>query len=483
MFEDPTSTVLLGGSGIVGWRTNPALGSSYAPASLLLAAGPTTGEVGVASAAFVVSADGALAGSVTITPSASGGTGTFSPTSQSITTGQTAQFTFTPNATGAYTISFSNTGGLTNPVPLPYEAVSSAPPIDIENNWLVDVSPLRAWLASQGTIPANCLLPTDKHGLANKVRAWLEKCGDTGQTIVNVDSAATTSTTIDHNGGTWLSLVADPTDAGRTVYKMRVNKTLANWTVASKKWRSQIGSYGNNMYEPWDGEQWCVAGIYLPAIWHQLAASGGSEWCVLMEWHDAGGGLTGNPPLAVEWRSGAGVPANSKMSVAVRRYSGSWPVDPVRGANTVVAQTEMQGMTDDWVYLIWRIRTGCGYVDYPDYVDASNWGAPVEQYGPVGTAGTAFAKLYAAFGESAVPQQILDYQGFWGSPFPTSLSATKKARSGYWIIGVYGMTTFNATTGDDREMWSRGFTQWRATDIPETVSAADMLAAFKALRD
>ena len=120
-----------------------------------------------------------------------------------------------------------------------------------------------------------------------------------------------------------------------------------------------------------------------------------------------------------------------------------------------------------------EISTGNGYTDPVDG----------QIYGPVGAQRTAFVRLYAAFGEAGVPQIITDYQGFWGSPFPSSMALADKSYSGYWKTGLYSKTNFTAATTDNRETWNKGFTQWRAADIPSNVSAAQMLAAFKGLRD
>lgn len=476
MFEDPTAVKVAGGTGKTGWRVTGGGGSSSATATALLATGPTTGEAGVASDPFVVSANGSLAGAVTVTPSAVGGSGgTFSPPSQTITSGQAAQFTFTPNSVANYTISFTNSATLANPAPLSYASVSPAPPpIDIEQNWLVDVSPLRAWLSSQGVIPANCLLPTNKAGRSNKVRLQYEKCRDTSIASADAATGTTTASTWDGNGGTWLSRVVDPVNAARTVFKTRVNKAVANWVNSADRFRAEAMSTGNDRYEPWGGVQWCVGAIYLPAIWHQLEASSGNEWAIVMQWHDASGGLSGNPPIAVEWRSGAGVAANSRFRLNVRKYNNpNWPANQAPKITSQVVTQDFQGLTDDWVYLIWHMCTGNGYTDPVDG----------QIYGPVGAQRTAFVRLYAAFGEAGVPQIITDYQGFWGSPFPSSMALADKSYSGYWKTGLYSKTNFTAATTDNRETWNKGFTQWRAADIPSNVSAAQMLAAFKGLRD
>lgn len=83
--------------------------------------GPSSGTVGVASTNFTAGADGAITGTVIVTPSDGGGGGTFTPTTVSISAGTpTGTFTYTPASTGAKTISTTNNGGLSNPTSLTY---------------------------------------------------------------------------------------------------------------------------------------------------------------------------------------------------------------------------------------------------------------------------------------------------------------------------------------------------------------------------
>lgn len=474
MFQDPTAVQVSGGTGIVGWSVSGSSGPSSSPATALLASGPSAGQVDVASAPFLVGVNGSLSGTVTITPAVSGGTGTFAPTSQAITNGQQASFTFTPSSTGTLSVSFSNNGDLTNPGVLPYESSEGSPSAPDLSAWLVDSNPIRPWLADQGQIPAGVLLPTNKVGQENLVQGQYEKCGDPGVTTVEVETAATSATTIDANGGTWLSRVVDPQVGTRVAFKALINKTVANWTDPTHKVRAEMGSTGQARYEPWGQEQWCIGAIRLGAEWHNLEAKSGNEWAVLMQFHDAGGGLTANPPLAVEWSSGAGNPSASRLVLQIRQYDNpGWPADQTRGLNALRVQYPFATATDDWMYLIWHYCFGNGYT------------CPVdgEIYGPVGAARTAFVKFYAALGEAAAPELVYDYQGFWGSPFPSSMALADKLKSGYWKAGgIYSKTNFTAATGDNRIVHNLGFRQWRVPDLPVGVTAADVLAAFKASR-
>lgn len=85
--------------------------------------GSVSGLVGVASGNYTVGANGAITGTIVVTPSDSGGGGTFTPTTVSISSGSpTATFTYTPGSAGTKTISVTNNGGLTNPGSSTYTA-------------------------------------------------------------------------------------------------------------------------------------------------------------------------------------------------------------------------------------------------------------------------------------------------------------------------------------------------------------------------
>ena len=99
--------------------------------------GPSSGNFGEPSTPFTVAlpVGGIIVGSVTITPSAGGGGGSFTPTSVVLTTAAPSQtFTYTPASGGVKTISTTNSGTLTNPTPLSYTSIA-----------LVDGDPVSQW--------------------------------------------------------------------------------------------------------------------------------------------------------------------------------------------------------------------------------------------------------------------------------------------------------------------------------------------------
>jgi len=101
--------------------------ASVVAATVIAVSGPASGLISVASANFTASANGTITGTVVITPSDSGGGGTFSPTTVSISSGTpTATFTYTPASIGAKAITFTNNGSLTNQSTLTYSVSSSS---------------------------------------------------------------------------------------------------------------------------------------------------------------------------------------------------------------------------------------------------------------------------------------------------------------------------------------------------------------------
>lgn len=112
-------------SGMAVAALRPASGGGGATATTL--SGPSGGVVSVASSNFTVGANGAITGTVTVTPSDGGDGGTFTPTSVAISSGTpTATFTYTPASTGVKTISISDDGGLTDASSISYTVSSGS---------------------------------------------------------------------------------------------------------------------------------------------------------------------------------------------------------------------------------------------------------------------------------------------------------------------------------------------------------------------
>lgn len=97
-------------------------------ATAITMTGPSSGTNGTASTNFTIGANGAITGTVVVTPSDGGGGGTFTPTTVSISAGApTATFTYTPTSTGAKTVSVTNNGALSNPSSITYTSGATVP--------------------------------------------------------------------------------------------------------------------------------------------------------------------------------------------------------------------------------------------------------------------------------------------------------------------------------------------------------------------
>ena len=123
---DTYRCVVTNGGGSV-TSASATLNVTAAPATAITLAGPSGGQVGVASAAITVGANGAVSGSHTVTLSDGGGGGAFTPATITLTAGEpTGTVTYTPSSAGAKTISATDAGGYAAPASLTYTASSTA---------------------------------------------------------------------------------------------------------------------------------------------------------------------------------------------------------------------------------------------------------------------------------------------------------------------------------------------------------------------
>lgn len=155
--------------------------------------GPSGGVNGVASTNFTVGANGAITGTVTVTPSDSSGGGTFSPTSVAINSGTpTATFTYTPGSVGTKTISISDDGGLTDATPLSY-VVTAAPITVAVTDSNVFFSPYNWYSNGGGSMQANNIKGSSTYALSNNTGAYIKfkvTLATTGNISLTVDNAA-----------------------------------------------------------------------------------------------------------------------------------------------------------------------------------------------------------------------------------------------------------------------------------------------------
>jgi hypothetical protein len=152
-----------------GSLTNPSALTYTPTATAVTLSGPSTCTVGSPSTPFTVGANAALTSSVTVTPSDSGGGGTFSPTSVVISSGTpTATFTYTAGSIGIKSISVTNSGGLTNPSALSVTASilpATAVTLSGPSSGLVGSASTNFTAGANGTITGTVVVtPNDSSG-------------------------------------------------------------------------------------------------------------------------------------------------------------------------------------------------------------------------------------------------------------------------------------------------------------------------------
>ncbi len=135
---------------------------------------------------FTVGADGAISGTVVVTPSDSGAGGTFSPTSASISSSSaTATFTYLALSAGAKSISVTNNAGLGNPSSLAYTAASAGAgsSVFLPTNANIFFSPYNWYSDGAGALQANNIRASSTVVWANMRGAYL-KFKATGTTAI-----------------------------------------------------------------------------------------------------------------------------------------------------------------------------------------------------------------------------------------------------------------------------------------------------------
>jgi hypothetical protein len=207
------------------------------PATAVTMTGASSGTVGVASTNFTVGANGAITGTVVVTPSDGGAGGTFTPTTVSISSGSpTGTFTYTAASTGAKTISVTNDGGLTNPSNITYTAsASSTNPANSAGisyspyNW--NVNSTRAKTINAGAYfktiftGASCTLNFDLTGISTPYPYLVIRVDRT--TLQRVQIASTVSVTM-------------PTGQDNTSHLLEV--VVDSTTETVNRWTSQANA-------------------------------------------------------------------------------------------------------------------------------------------------------------------------------------------------------------------------------------------------
>lgn len=449
-------------------------------AGALYLAGPESVNNGDTSLQFTVSADGQINGSITVALAAANAlgvaAGSLSAATVTLSPSATYQtFTFTPANEGPVTITATASG--MSSAAIACDVLPAASPAVAVPNWKFWLDPDQAWESAA---------PTNHKGEQNQIRIQTEFQGAAGPgTILSTDTWKAAGTYEDTSAGgvqltstemrrgmvsgppryVMMRRVTDPADAGRTVFEARLDQAETAW-VSGTSFRAELNPNGAASRVPWSTDVWLVLGAYFPTA-YLLSTPQSGYYNIITQAHDFGGGLGGNPPIALQLQGGAGDAANASVVYIIRRYAGSgWPAAPVKGS-TIVQQGQLVAgpAAETHHYFVVHYRAGCGYAD-PTLGDI---------YGSTADPSAYFIEIYHAE-DTGPPVKRARYSGFWGSPFdPTTTGATNAAdvtaginnRAPYWKLMQYVKTNFlPAAAGTDRTLMSRGMKQWITADNP-----------------
>lgn len=156
--------------------------SNPATTTTVTLTGPTSGSSGVISSPFTVGTNGAIVGTLVITPAVTGG-GTLTPATINLTAASpTGQFTYTPASTGSKSISVTNSQTLFNPSPITFTSTGAATFFEDDYQGMTGVLNARTPNVSNAnahnwTDPASSGQPQYGYMLTNSSEGYLMQMG------------------------------------------------------------------------------------------------------------------------------------------------------------------------------------------------------------------------------------------------------------------------------------------------------------------
>ena len=223
--------------------TDPNALSELASASAvtLTAPSPASGASETASGNWTVAANGAISGTVIVTPNDNGGGGTFTPSTVSISAGSpTATFTYTPASAGSKSIAVTNNGGLTNPSAITYTSQATATTIT-----LTAPSPASG---SSNTPSANWTVGADGI-ISGTIRVTPNDSANGGTfspTFIDINSGSPTAT-----------FTYTPASAGTKTIAVTNNGGLANPSAITYTSNAVVIAYLNDSRIAKSPQNWC----------------------------------------------------------------------------------------------------------------------------------------------------------------------------------------------------------------------------------
>jgi len=417
--------VSFGASGRMLKRVNA--GSVVQPsASALLIAGPAHGEASVETEGFVISADGALSGTVTVALAWTGVPNTPSALSVTLTpAAPTASVTSIPSTTGTLTLT-ATASGLT-PAVATYSVDVAAPVVDF-NEWSYKIDPELAFESSWGNNP---------QGDALKPRLQLEFDADSTDTSIQNVSLDDTAGTYDgsasvrgvtltsteaQKGSTTptfatLGRISDPAGGGFTVFKHQLKKTEHPWAV-QKKWRNALVLASTAPRNPWGTTLWSVLGYFFDAAQLATSSSEAWQWDLIASMHQGESSRIRGGGLNFELIGGNGDPTQAALMYTITAYANpNWLSGDYSNASTYITEPRravfLRPTVDAWHYLIIQSRLGCGYSD-PTH--GAIYGSLGPYSGGTGDGSEYFVRIWHAIDDGAPVASITPYTGYWGGP-------------------------------------------------------------------
>ncbi len=209
-----------------------------AAATAITMTGPSSGYAGAPSSNFTIAANGSITGTVIVTLSDGGASGTFTPTTISINTGSpSGTFTYTPTLTRntSVTLSETNNGGLSDATPITYTVslptISTSPivlPAGSSGQTVTVTGVGSLWLTNAPTITLTGVFGSSK----------------TGQSVVNDTTITLTITT----GSTTGTATITETVQGETTSLIVGVQILSKVVQFGSGYISLVGTVGYVVY-------------------------------------------------------------------------------------------------------------------------------------------------------------------------------------------------------------------------------------------
>lgn len=496
MLQDRTNTAIGAGSSAPGWRTNTDEGAPIIPppAQLALIAPPSAGEVDEASDEATVAADGNTYGNIVITPvvvsAPPGGSGVFTPTSITLNslTNPSDGFSFTPDTVGNYSIGITNNAGLTNPDPFTYQAQSPYVAPELENNWIVDLHPLRSYVDDVGEVPAGSV---DHAGEKNAFNVQTQYAGSTVKSAgmgsaYNSGGIVMDADSMTRNGDATHEIIVDPDNPDRNCYVFHLDKTATGWLPngQSQPLRAQIPMTGDpRRTRPWGARTWLVTAVRIPAFMAGVTSPG---FICLFDWHTSQNDLgSGGDHAGIYFNPGGSVPTNSSLRLTVNTWSSpNWPSTQGDGEGPKTNKTLFAGGSnvadqvplDEWIFIALDYRLWHGFQD-PNTLEGSGRNPVPTPTGPF------YIKPYVAVGDAGPIVPKPEYTGTWGYPYGYTDGWDRPA---YCKVELY-CNPKAASNWTELEILNLGMREWLVSDIEaenpgREVTAHDIIAAFRASR-